>query len=351
MFIGIGETRQPKIRVPDKIGTIAEGKIQRSIILMVYGSMLGTWRAAQKALLYVSTLLRSRSRRAARLIRHPKPMSAPWRRKSLHVGRSGAIGDVLMCTPALRELKRKNPTNYVRFYTNFPTLVRGLPYIDEVLPYKDMPKGFIPLQYEDAIPPRAHLARVIGDNLGLNVRDVRPDCVIDFETVKRFRESWHSLPRPHIVVQRRASQWTPNKQWPENYWLELINVLSKKAGVIEIGSEMSDPHISSKNYIDLRAQTSLEELVAAVAAADALVGPPSGPIHIAAAAGVPAVEIIGGYEHPTNSFYNGNATLYTALACAPCWLREPCPYNLKCLKMIKPNTVESAVWKVSNRSR
>ena len=239
-------------------------------------------------------------------------------------------------------IEAKNPTNYVRFYTNFPTLVRGLPYIDEVLPYKDMPKGFIPLQYEDAIPLRAHFARVIGDNLGLNVRDVRPDCVIDFEIVKRFRELWHSLPRPHIVVQRRASQWTPNKQWPENYWLELINVLSKKAGVIEIGSEMSDPHISSKNYIDLRAQTSLEELVAAVAAADALVGPPSGPIHIAAAAGIPAVEIIGGYEHPTNSFYNGNATLYTALACAPCWLREPCPYNLKCLKMIKPNTVESA---------
>jgi ADP-heptose:LPS heptosyltransferase len=311
----------------------------------VYGGVRKTWQVA-RAFYNMRTFLRSRSGVVARLVRHPKPMSAPWRRNSLDVGRSGSMGDVLMCTPALRELKLKNRTSYVRFYTNYPTLVRGLPYIDEVLAPDDRPKEVINLQYEDVIPPRAHLAKVIGDNLGLNVRNVRPDCMIEPGVVQRFRESWRILSRPHIVVQRLASSWTPNKNWPEKYWVELIEILSQQAGVIEIGSEMSEQKISLGNYIDLRGQTSLEELVAVIAAADVLVGPVSGPVHVAAAAGIPVVEIIGGYEHPINTSYIGNISLYTALPCAPCWLRESCPYDLKCLKTIKPETVESAVWNV-----
>ena len=304
-------------------------------------------RAVQKAIDHPA--IRSRSGTLARLARYPNPLSAPWRRKIIDVLRRGAIGDVLMCTPALRELKQKNPTSYVRFYTNFPTLVRGLPYIDEVLAPDDLPNPSRPnnlvlLQYENAIPPRAHIAKIMGDNLGLNVRNVRPDCVIDFTAVNCFRKLWCKLPRPHIIVQRRASRWTPNKDWPEGYWFELIENLSQQTGVIEVGNLISNHKISAKNYIDLCDQTSLEELVAAIAAADILVGPISAPVHIAAAARIPAVVIYGGYEHPLNTSYTGNLSLYTPLACAPCWLREPCPYDLKCLKIIRPDTVAAAIW-------
>jgi hypothetical protein len=242
-------------------------------------------------------------------------------------------------------MKLKNPTSYVRFYTNIPSLVRGLHYIDEVLPFGTQPKDAIYLRYEDAMPPRVHLAEIIGDNLGLKVRSVRPDCVIDLGLVRRFRESWRLIPRPHIVVQRQASPWSPNKDWPEKYWIELIAMLSEQAAVIEIGSKISEQKIFSGSYIDLRGQTSLEELAAVIAAADVFVGPVSGPAHIAAAAGTPAVIIIGGYEHPINTHYTGNVSFYTALACSPCWLTEPCPYDLKCLKMIRPNTVANAVRK------
>ena len=315
-------------------------KLSKDIVPGSVDELIGKMRRA----LGVRTFLRSRSGLVARLVRHPRPMSAPWRRNSLDIGRCGAMGDVLLCTPALRELKLKNPANCVRFYTDYPTLVRGLPYIDEVLAFNERPKDVILLQYEDAIPPRVHIAKIMGDNLGVNVSNVRPDCVIDLGLVKMFRESWRSLPRPHIVVQRRASQWTPNKDWPEKYWIELIENLSRRASVIEIGNEKLGQKISLKNYLDLRAQTTLEELIAAIAAGDVLVGPASGPAHIAAAAGIPAVVIIGGYELPINSSYSGSVGLYTPVPCSPCWLTEPCPYDLKCLRMIRPNTVEDAVW-------
>ena len=41
---------------------------------------------------------------------------------------------MLMCTPALRALKRLRPECRIQFYTDRPSLVRGLPYIDDVMP-------------------------------------------------------------------------------------------------------------------------------------------------------------------------------------------------------------------------
>jgi ADP-heptose:LPS heptosyltransferase len=104
--------------------------------------------------------------------------------------------------------------------------------------------------------------------------------------------------------------------------------------VIEIGNGLSGQKASLENYVDLQNQTSLEELVALIAAADIFVGPVSGPVHIAAAVGTAAVVIIGGYEHPTNTYYNGIVNFYTPLACAPCWLTMPYPFDLRCLRMI-----------------
>ena len=258
-----------------------------------------------------------------------------------------------MCTPALRELKRINPRCHVRFYTNFGSLVRGLSYIDEVFPFDRFPPGAIFLKYEDAIPPQAHLARVMGDSLGVNVRDVRPDCVIESRLVEQFRESWQALPRPHVVVQRRASAWTPNKDWPDLYWDDLIDRLLRRSAVIEVGAQVENNSVRNLDqYIDLRGQTSIEQLVAVVAAADIIVAPMSSAVHIAAAAQIPSVIVYGGYEHPSNTAYTGNIPLYTPVPCSPCWLREPCPYDRKCLSAILPKTVEEAIltkWEESRR--
>ena len=79
---------------------------------------------------------------------------------------------------------------------------------------------------------------------------------------------------------------------------------------------MRHPH-----YVDLSGKLPLGHFLAAVAAGDIHVGPVSGPVHVAAAAGKPSVVIYGGYEHPDCSSYPGNINLYTALSCSPCWLR------------------------------
>ena len=83
--------------------------------------------------------LLQRSGPIARLLRYPNPLKRPWKGKTIELARDAALGDVLMCTPVLREVKRRNPHCYIRFYTKFGPLVNGLPHIDEVLRYDQKP--------------------------------------------------------------------------------------------------------------------------------------------------------------------------------------------------------------------
>ena len=287
-----------------------------------------------------------RSGALARFARYPIPFSAPWRSKILHVHRNQGLGDVLLCTPALREVKRLNPDCSIRFYTNLDVVVRGLPYIDRILPYAERPPGSIDIGYEDATPPQSHFARIMGDMLGVRVTDVRPDCIVRGQEVEAFRMSWAHLPRPHVVILRRAGPHTPNKDWPDYSWIALAGRLAQFGSVIEIGGAGAAlPELPSRNYLDLRGRTSLEEMVAALAAADLYVGPDSGPMHVAAAVATPSVVIYGGYNVPENTLYPGNVALAMSPPCSPCWLRTPCPYERRCLSGISPASVEEAVRK------
>ena len=249
-----------------------------------------------------------------------------------------------MATPALRALKLANPASRLRFYTNFPDLVRELPYIDEVLPYAARPPGCVFIEYTDIVPSRAHIARLMGDRIGVAVTDTTPDCVIDQTLVDFYRRAWRDLPRPIVAIVRRASRFTPNKDWPQRSWEELAERIARVGTSGEVAyREKIDPPTPPGTYVDLRGRTSIKELVAVMAAADIYVGPVSGPMHIAAAAGTPAVVIIGGYEHKDNAHYAGNVEFYTPVACAPCWLRDPCPFGLKCLTVISSDQVWRAV--------
>ena len=255
------------------------------------------------------------------------------------------FGDVLMCTPALRSLKACNPRGRIIFYTNFPQLVDGLPYIDSVRPSAEAPQELrIFPTYEQSIPPQRHLTRLFGDWLDVDIDDVRPDCVLDKGLRERFRREWARLPRPWIVISRKSGPWTPNKDWPAPLWEELVDGLLDRATVIEIGTNPPERRSRSEpNFVDLIGRTSLLELVAVIAAADLHVGPISGPVHVAAAFRVPSVVIYGGYEHPCGTSYEGNVSLYSPVPCAPCWLQTPCPYGKKCLHQIEPASVLAAV--------
>ena len=310
----------------------------------------------------------ARSGWLARRIRWPLGMGSPDRWPEVHVFRVGGIGDSLMSTPALRLLKQIRPQIRIVFYTPFVQAFRGLPFLDEVRPVADCshpsavyswgkPRGVgyvrilcgyhdgvVELLYEGSLPPRRHIARIYGDQLGLDVGDVRPSCVFDEALIHEYQRAWAHLPRPLIVVNRKSASGS-NKNWMGTHWDRLIASLLNRYTVIEIGAgrDGGDP-VRHPHYVDLSGRLPLDRFLAAVAAGDINVGPVSGPVHVAAAAGKPSVVIYGGYEHPVCLSYPDNINIYSPLSCSPCWLQlETCPYDRVCLSRISPEQVEEAI--------
>ena len=54
------------------------------------------------------------------------------------------------------------------------------------------------------------------------------------------------------------------------------------------------------------------------------------------------VIIYGGRERPTQTGYVANKNLYTQVGRAPCWLRNPCDYDRKCMDLISVSQIISA---------
>lgn len=274
----------------------------------------------------------------------------PYKRSTLHVCRGGALGDVLLCTPAVRAVWRRNPAVRVIFYTEYQELLRGLPFIHDVRPTSEAPPEAISLRYEHCLPPKRHIAHIFAEQLGIRLTSVLPTCAVDQAIFARQKALTATWGRPMVVVNRRAGPWTPNKDWPAVRWDELLIGLCRVGTVVEIGQPSTDdPPAHCPNYHDLRGRTTLSEMTAVLAAADLHVGPMSGPVHLAAAFRVPSVVIYGGYEAPVCSEYPGNINLVNQPECSPCWLRTPCPHDRQCLWAITPQAVLTAVHSLLRR--
>ena len=130
---------------------------------------------------------------------------------------------------------------------------------------------------------------------------------------------------------------------PAESWKALIEKLTERFEVIEVGTQPLFPgHDFGPRFHSFAGATTLTDFVWIMSQGSVFVGPSSGGMHIANAFRVPSVIIFGGYESPTGYGYSG-ATFYSAVPCAPCWTTVPCPYDLKCLRMIAPETVFAAV--------
>lgn len=287
----------------------------------------------------------------SRRLEYPLGIFTPSRQKEVFVSRPSALGDVLLCTPALREFKKKHPDIKINFYTNYEVLVRGLPYIDAVYPYDQRPWDGIEFRYEDSIPTSRHIAKIFGDQLNIDVTDTSPDCAISQNEIQMTLARYSRIPRPWFVVSRSAGPWTPNKEWSSDYWDKLIPKLTGLGSVFELGSTANGASYSSVNYVNLTGETSLSELISIIACSDLNISIDSGQAHIAAGLRVPSVVIFGGYVPAASFGHEVNINLGSDLDCSPCWLRTPCPIQKKCLVDITPEIVLAAVRKLCDQKQ
>ncbi len=274
----------------------------------------------------------------------PWPLSKPYERRALRIAApGGGIGDELMCTPIFAEIKRRNPHCHITFICRHPEFFKGHPFVDEVESDKKNRRRSLRLAYNYAVPPPRPLMTLMAECVGLKM-DFNEIVPPPLEPGTEIHDAIAAITRPRVVIQPLSSRWTPNKNWPVEYWRELIKLLRAEYSVIEVGTESPFPAGEfGARFYSFAGQTDLSGFAHIISQADVFIGPSSGGMHLANAYKIKSVILFGGYESPEGYRYPRTETFYTPVPCAPCWLTSDCPYALKCLRAIEPPAVFKAV--------
>ncbi|WP_052887956.1 lipopolysaccharide heptosyltransferase II [Thermogemmatispora carboxidivorans] len=211
------------------------------------------------------------------------------------------------------------------------------------------------------------LARAAGVNLQAEDRfprlPVDPQARLEVETLLKRLNPAIDLAEPSsstgarrrpLVVCHVASHNGYAKRWPIPYWARLLTGLAQEAQahLVLTGARGDLPLIlailqrldASTPVLNLAGQTSLPQLAALMQMADLVVSGDSGPMHIAAATGVPLIAIHGPTDPALSGPVSRQATIVrSGIWCSPCYdARSPADcrfHTVQCMKDVTPEQV------------
>lgn len=149
------------------------------------------------------------------------------------------------------------------------------------------------------------------------------------------------------------------KRWYPDRFAEVARQLADERSakiVIFGGPGEADIAASIENHLagnclNMAGKTTVRELMSLIKKCNFFVTNDSGPMHIAAAFGVPLVAIFGSTDHTGTSPYSNNAVIVRKdTPCAPCKLRE-CPTNNECMSAVSIDDVVDASKALLDRIR
>lgn len=215
----------------------------------------------------------------------------------------------------------------------------------------------LPNPTEGARPPMVALYSALSLEAGLDAD--RPQLQLAPGAAERALVA-QGLPAQGFYVLAPGAEYGPAKRWPAAHFATLARQLALP--VLLLGSG-KDAEVCAKiasavnahktgHCVDLAGKTSLDQAIALIASAKAMVSNDSGLMHVAAAFGVPQVAVFGSssplHTPPLSDkatvLWLKNDPLYQPpLNCAPCFARE-CPLgHTRCLNDIAPAKVLSVL--------
>jgi len=144
------------------------------------------------------------------------------------------------------------------------------------------------------------------------------------------------------------------KRWGEDRFAETADTLGAEFNLetVIIGSEAERPiaeEIRSRMHrpaVVLNGRTSLETLIGVISKAELMITNDSGPMHIAAALGVPTVAVFGATDDAVTGPWGARVRVVREpVECSPCMLRE-CPIDHRCMARVTADAVCRAVREV-----
>lgn len=275
--------------------------------------------------------------------------------KACVIRRLGGIGDVLMCTPALRQLKADFPELELTFAIDMHStsgniyyeLMKNAPFVNHLIDAR-----FVKDQDYDAVVDISSVC-IKHEHSGLPLLN-RIDIFARACGIPNLvnKKSWYSVTNAEftwaqkileplrkdgkkIVVLHTASM-EGKRCWPREKYFQLVEQgLQDNLSVCFVLLDFNHVFDKWEQYSNCynASNTTLRQMAALIAASDFFIGPDSGPMHLAGAIGIPSVITFGSIppEARINYYPTHEGVRVDTLACIGCWYR-PCPYDTKCMK-------------------
>lgn len=243
------------------------------------------------------------------------------------------------------DLRKSLDTRYIMQYTGARFLAGfdhegQCPWLDIALEWEGDPR---------LLQKRQH----ISDDLVNLANTVGSSCDADRKLLTADAKIEPSLPTAELshIFKKRAlcihpAAGTEMKQWPQEYFAELIDMLlaEEPLNVLLIGGP--DETDIARNIIrrvrkkrsvfNLTGKLKLSELPNLISRCALFVGNDSGPKHIAAGLGVPTIGVHSGVVdvHEWGPMGPNAVAIRREMACSPCYLEKAgdCPHDRACLK-------------------
>ncbi len=321
------------------------------------------------------------------------------------VSRLDNIGDVVMTTPILYQLKKMYPKAkliYVVRTVAAPSVDR-LPFIDEVIALHDKKtmseqinlikkiwhadlaylidythriallaflagvkkrvgikhkRGNLlthPIEWEkgmDNTYDPVMFAELLKENTGIDVMQEENWNTFHYSEAsleekarveRMFAETGHDIDKPYIVFSMYTSH--ASKDWPETYWQELWSRVGEISDIKIVLTGANPKNIKfGNNVIDLSGKTDLYELGYIIKRAKLVINGCSAPMHIARAFKVPTIGLYGSTPVSKGAPPENIASFATTANCAPCNgdYSSPCETPF-CMQLIKVEDVYNVV--------
>lgn len=221
------------------------------------------------------------------------------------VDRRKAVGDVIMITPLLRELrKRYGADAFIQVVTEEVGILENNPQINAVVAPKDMKQEdpwdlYLNLNdaYESNVTSHyvdAYLYRAFG--YGIDEIDRTTELVTTDEERENVEEALEEIGDNYIVVHMRRWAWENKNVAPET-WILVMAWLEKMypdVKIVSVGAQydMRAPSNEGSRFVDLNEQLSFGEIRHLISKAKLFIGGDSGPYHIAGTTDTPIVALL-----------------------------------------------------------
>lgn len=268
-----------------------------------------------------------------------------WRLPGTVLTIYGGLGDELLLSAALREL-RKRSLKLPTLAVTVPELFVGNADVDRVFhvsqpflrmaPY--LPVKLISPKYPKIGPQEKveHFIETICRSVGVRGEiDLRPYMQLTTQEDEDVK-----FARGTVCIQSTsaAARWPiPNKEWGWQRYQQVVSVLQGRVEFIQVGGQ-ADPKLEGAR--DLRGCTTPRQTAALIRASEGVLCNEGFLMHLARAVDRRAVVVYGGRILPAHSGYSANLNLKAAPPCSPCGEDEKCSFGRECLASI---SVEQAV--------